>query len=119
MHTKIHVTLAPSLIKKPWGQEEIIETNQKYTVKRLLMKKGCQCSYQYHEKKQETIIVLQGNLIIIHENGEQILQPGEATTIKPYEKHRMAARDTDAIYLECSTSELDDVVRIEDDYGRS
>lgn len=105
-------------IDKPWGYEEILETNDKYTMKKLLMKKGHQCSYQYHEQKMETILSLTGDLIIIFENGEVILKPGEVITIKPYEKHRMVARDEDALYLECSTSELEDVVRVEDDYGR-
>ena len=105
-------------IDKPWGYEEILETNKKYTMKKLLMKKGHQCSYQYHEEKMETILSLTGNLIIMLEEGELILKPGEVVTIKPYEKHRMIAREEDAFYLECSTSELDDVIRIEDDYGR-
>lgn len=105
-------------IDKPWGYEEILETNEKYTVKKLLMKKGHQCSYQYHEMKTETILSLNGDLIIALEDVEIILKPGEVVTIKPLEKHRMIAREGDALYLECSTSELDDVIRIEDDYGR-
>ena len=106
-------------IDKPWGYEEILETNDKYTVKRLLMKKGHQCSYQYHEYKMETIVALSGKLHIIYEDREEILMPGEVATIKPLEKHRMAGREEDALYLECSTSELDDVIRVEDDYGRN
>jgi mannose-6-phosphate isomerase-like protein (cupin superfamily) len=105
-------------IDKPWGYEEILETNEKYTVKRLMMKNGNQCSYQYHEKKLETIVVLLGILTIIGENGDRDYNVGEVITILPLEKHRMAARQGDAIYLECSTSELEDVVRISDDYGR-
>ncbi|MDP2750265.1 MAG: cupin [Nanoarchaeota archaeon] len=105
-------------IDKPWGYEEILENNEKYTVKRLMMKHGHQCSYQYHEKKLETIVVLSGILTIIGENGDKDYKAGEVITILPLEKHRMAARRVDAIYLECSTSELDDVIRVEDDYGR-
>ena len=105
-------------INKPWGYEEILETNPKYTVKRLFMKKGSQCSFQYHEKKQETIVGLEGNLVIILEKGELVLKPGESVTIKPLEHHRMFARNENCLYLEASTSELDDVVRIKDDYGR-
>ena len=90
-------------IGKPWGMEEILETNEKYTVKRLTMKEGCKCSYQYHERKLETIFVLKGELIIIYEDSIKKYFPGEKG---------------DAIYLECSTSELEDVVRIKDDYGR-
>jgi mannose-6-phosphate isomerase-like protein (cupin superfamily) len=105
-------------IEKPWGYEEILETNPKYTVKRLFMKMGQQCSYQYHEKKQETIIVLTGNLAIIMEDKKIIIKPGEVLTINPFEKHRMSAEESDCLYLECSTSDLDDVIRIDDKYGR-
>lgn len=105
-------------IDKPWGWEEILETNPKYTVKRLLMKNGCQCSYQYHNIKQETIIVLSGDLTILGEGAPIILKPGESVTIPPKQKHRMRAESGDCIYMECSTSELDDVVRLVDDYGR-
>lgn len=106
-------------IDKPWGREELLATNPKYTVKRLFMKKGHQCSYQYHRQKMETILVLQGELMIIMENETKKLQTGEVITIKPLEKHRMRAENQDCLYLECSTSELDDVVRIEDDYNRT
>lgn len=106
-------------IDKPWGYEEILESNKRYTVKRLFMKEGHQCSYQYHKKKMETILVLSGELIIMFEDKELNLEPGEIITIKPLEKHRMVARGRDALYLECSTSELEDVVRIKDDYGRN
>jgi len=105
-------------IGKPWGYEEILETNPKYTVKRLFMKKGHRCSLQYHEKKQETIISLRGDLVIILNNREFVLKPGKAITILPFQKHRMFARDGNCLYLECSTSELNDVIRLKDDYGR-
>ena len=105
-------------IDKPWGYEEILETNPKYTLKKLFMKKGNQCSFQYHEKKMETILAVEGDLVIVLEKGELVLKPGEVVTIKPFEHHRMFARDEDCLYLEASTSELDDVVRIKDDYGR-
>jgi len=106
------------IIEKPWGKEEILETNENYTVKRLTMNEGCRCSYQYHEKKLETILVLGGELTISYENGIKKYKPGECVTIKPFEKHRMSSERGNAIYLECSTSELEDVVRIKDDYGR-
>ena len=106
-------------IDKPWGYEKILETNQGYTVKKLLMKRGHQCSYQYHEKKRETIYCLSGSPHIIGDGRNKILLEGESITIHPFEKHRMRAVKEDVLYLESSTSELDDVVRIEDDYGRN
>lgn len=106
-------------IEKPWGYEEILENNPHYTVKKLFMEFGKQCSYQYHEKKHETVYVLAGNLTIITENSERIYEPGDFIILPPLTKHRMSAKTTDCLYLECSTSELDDVIRIEDDYGRN
>ena len=105
-------------IEKPWGFEEILETNLKYTVKKLFMKKGHQCSYQFHELKRETVLVLSGDLHIVLEDGEKVLHPFEYMTICPLQKHRMKAVDGDCLYMESSTSELDDVIRIQDDYGR-
>lgn len=105
-------------IEKPWGYEEVLETNPKYTVKRLFMKNGNQCSFQYHEKKQETVIGLSGSLTVFLGDSEMVLMPGESITLEPFRKHRMIAKNGDCLYMECSTSELDDVVRIQDDYGR-
>jgi mannose-6-phosphate isomerase len=101
------------IIDKPWGSEEILHTDDKYTVKSLFMKKGHKCSLQYHKVKQETIIIIDGILKI----NDTIFSRGEYITIYPNNIHRMEGM-TDVIYLECSTSELDDVVRLEDRYGR-
>ncbi len=116
------------IIEKPWGQEEILEINNSYVVKRLTMKAGHKCSLQYHENKLETIYVLSGKLIIWLEGMKSEKQliitpiefsPGDVITIPTYTKHRMEAKEEDSIYLECSTPELDDVVKLHDDYGRS
>lgn len=105
-------------INKPWGFEEILETNSFYTVKRLLMKAGHQCSYQLHREKTETVYCLDGILTIVMEIGDATLNSGDIMTILPLTKHRMRAALQDCLYLECSTSQLDDVVRFDDDYGR-
>ena len=110
------------LIKKPWGCEELIEQNSDYMVKRLTMHQGERCSLQYHEKKRETIYVLSGVLKITTGNDQDTLtsdqyKPGETITILPKIIHRMEAI-ADCVYLEASTPELDDVVRVSDDYGR-
>jgi mannose-6-phosphate isomerase-like protein (cupin superfamily) len=110
------------VIPKPWGQEELLEVNNHYMLKRLTMLEGKRCSLQYHNKKRETIYVLSGRLkIYLGENKEYlkeiILSPGQSITIETGKIHRMEGV-TDAVYLESSTPELDDVVRIEDDYHR-
>jgi len=110
-------------IDKPWGFEDILEVNDHYVVKRLMMKQGARCSFQYHENKTETIYVLSGTLRLHVQDEDSDLvaviemREGDHYTITPGIAHRMEG-GTDCLYLESSTTELDDVVRLEDDYGR-
>ena len=111
------------LIKKPWGQEEVVEINDRYMVKKLTMKRGHRCSLQYHEFKKETIYVISGNLKIMLGKDKKNLKskiyvPGDHITIKPRIVHRMEGV-SDCVYLEASTPEMDDVVRLSDDYDRT
>ena len=110
------------IIKKPWGQEEVLEINQKYMLKRLTMLKGHRCSLQYHKKKKESIYVLSGLLQISMGPSKEslktnIYKPNEYLTIPPGVIHRMEGVE-DSIYLESSTPEMDDVIRVSDDYNR-
>tara|TARA_Y100000816_G_scaffold290273_1_gene278560 strand:+ start:229 stop:570 length:342 start_codon:yes stop_codon:yes gene_type:complete len=110
------------IINKPWGQEEIIEINDNYMVKKLTMNAGHRCSLQYHEKKIETIFVLSGQLKIETGSDEKNLvsktyNSGESITLPPGLIHRMEGV-TDSVYLEASTPEMKDVIRIKDDYKR-
>lgn len=110
------------VIEKPWGKEEVLEINDRYLVKRLVMNKGHRCSLQYHNIKKETIYVLTGSLKIFYGPTadaleERIYLPNESITIPPLVVHRMEAI-TDCVYLEASTPDMDDVVRILDDYQR-
>lgn len=107
------------IVEKPWGREEIIEVNDAYCVKKLTMNAGCRCSYQYHERKLETIYVVYGYLYITIEDETRCYSAGDTITIEPRTRHRMAAKAVQAVYIECSTPDLEDVVRIEDDFGRS
>ena len=109
-------------IEKPWGYEKHIEINDSYVVKELFMKKDNCCSLQYHEKKHETFYVISGQLkFYVGETVENletfILEPGKFYVIKPFVIHRMEAI-VDSDYIECSTNFLDDVIRLEDKYGR-
>lgn len=111
-----------NIIEKPWGKEEVLEINKCYMMKKLTMWKGHRCSLQYHNVKQETIFVVSGQLRIIHGDDQDSLQPrvfvpGEYITLKPGIVHRMEAVE-DVVYLEASTPEMDDVVRLSDDYQR-
>ena len=109
-------------IDKPWGYENLIEVNNDYVVKELFMKEGHSCSLQYHEKKHETFYVLSGELKFyvgsdINSLTTLILKPGDHHTIEPLVIHRMEAI-IDSLYLESSTNFLDDVIRLDDKYGR-
>jgi len=121
-----HVTVPEKYVftkvEKPWGYEELVEINDKYVVKKLFMKQGHKCSTQYHELKKETIVVLTGVLNISIGPSLETLEtkpyhPGDTVTIAPYTVHRMEAAE-DCLYLETSTNELWDVVRLQDSYGR-
>jgi mannose-6-phosphate isomerase-like protein (cupin superfamily) len=109
-------------IDKPWGYEKHLEINPNYVVKELFMKKNNSCSLQYHEKKHETFYVLKGELKFYVGNDKDnleilYLKEGEHYTIEPLVVHRMEAL-VDSLYLESSTNFLDDVIRLEDKYGR-
>ena len=110
------------IIEKPWGKEEIIEINEKYMVKKLTMWKEHRCSLQFHNHKKETIYVLSGKLRIVsgpNQNNlkEKIYLAGDSITISPGTVHRMEGIE-DSVYLEASTAEMNDVVRLVDDYDR-
>tara|TARA_B110000196_G_C20649359_1_gene432275 strand:- start:121 stop:465 length:345 start_codon:yes stop_codon:yes gene_type:complete len=110
------------IIEKPWGKEEIIEINEKYMVKKLTMWKEHRCSLQFHNHKKETVYVLSGKLRIVsgpNQNNlkEKIYLAGDSITITPGTVHRMEGVE-DSVYLEASTAEMNDVVRLVDDYDR-
>lgn len=109
-------------VDKPWGYEIIWAHTERYVGKILHISKGESLSYQYHRVKDETIRLLSGVLEMdIEMNGKRDrlrLAPGECLHIVPGMKHRMIAVE-DCDVLEVSTPELDDVVRLEDRYGRA
>lgn len=112
----------PTTVAKPWGHELIWAKTDRYVGKILHVRAGEALSLQYHRVKDETIMVLAGRLKFeVFAEGEEPsvreLVPGEPFHVAPGLRHRMSAiEDTDV--LEVSTPELDDVVRLEDRYGR-
>ncbi|MFZ5469653.1 MAG: cupin domain-containing protein [Myxococcota bacterium] len=109
-------------VEKPWGHELIWAHTERYVGKLLHIKQGHKLSLQYHQRKDETIHVQSGRLLFVVDEGggltERELAAGESYHIKPFTQHRMVAL-TDCDILEVSTPELDDVVRLEDAYGRA
>ncbi|MBI3183312.1 MAG: cupin domain-containing protein [Myxococcales bacterium] len=109
-------------VEKPWGHELIWAHTDRYVGKVLHVKQGHKLSLQYHHRKDETIHLQSGRLVLVVDEGgglfERELSPGESYHIRPMTKHRMVAL-SDCDILEVSTPELDDVVRLEDAYGRA
>lgn len=108
---------------KPWGHESLFAlVDGKYCGKAIHVSEGHALSLQYHEQKEETISVFSGRLRVEvgeHESSleEFELAPGESIHLRPGTRHRVTAL-VDTVMLEASTTQLGDVVRLEDRYGR-
>ncbi len=109
-------------VEKPWGYELHWAKTERYVGKVLHITAGHALSLQYHRIKDETIYLQSGRLLFeIEVNGTltpQELRPGDAVHVAPNTVHRMTAIE-DCDVMEVSTPELDDVVRLEDRYGRA
>ena len=113
-------------IEKPWGYERIFAHTDKYIGKYLYIKAGHKLSRKYYETKDETISVLSGPLLIeIGPSQEEGiitlgLVEGEAFHVTPGTIHRFCAPpDNDVELIAVGTPQLDDVIRLEDDHGRT
>ena len=109
--------LKPKEVEKPWGKETWLVYNDRYALKLIFIAKGKRLSLQYHKIKTESWYILKGLLEITL--GEETFQasPGEVFHIPNGMIHRLKAIE-DSEIIEVSTPELDDVVRVEDDFGR-
>ena len=109
-------------VDKPWGYEVRWAITDRYLGKIIHVDKGCKLSLQYHERKDESLLVLRGELDLVLEDDSGELRThrlvaGESARIHTGRRHRfIAAEDVDLV--EVSSPEIDDVVRLEDDYGR-
>ena len=108
-------------VEQPWGYEVWWARTDRYVGKQIHINKGHALSLQYHNKKDETIMLWSGKLLFeIQQDGElkqYEVKPGERFHVTPGTIHRMTAIE-DCDVIEVSTPELDDVVRLEDRYGR-
>jgi len=110
-------------VPKPWGEELLFARTERYAGKILRIRAGESLSLQYHERKDETIYLSRGALRLrlpteAEPGAEQRLAEGESVHLPPGTRHRLEAL-TDCVVFEVSTPELDDVVRLEDRYGRA
>ena len=111
-------------VEKPWGYEIWWARTDRYVGKILHLKKGESLSLQYHRVKDETILLQSGRLLFetAPAEGQPLrrieMSPGDVFHVRPGTLHRMTGIE-DCDILEVSTPELDDVVRLEDRYGRA
>lgn len=109
-------------VEKPWGYELWFAVTDRYAGKIIHIAAGQELSLQYHERKDEAIFVLAGVMELDLDDDLGVLRtlrltPGQCQRIQVGRRHRMRAlEDTDL--CEVSTPDLDDVVRLEDRYGR-
>ena len=113
----------PYRVEKPWGWELVWAKTDRYCGKLLHIEKGEQLSLQFHREKDETLYVHEGRVEIeLGAVGDtipdsEVVGPGAAFRIEPGTIHRLRALE-DTLVLEVSTPEIEDVVRLEDEYGR-
>ena len=115
------MTDLPYRVDKPWGYEIIWARTDRYVGKILHIEPGHVLSLQYHNKKDESIYVLKGDIILRIRNAdatvERRLRQGETFHIPPKLVHQFEAVEASDL-LEASTPEIDDIVRLQDRYGR-
>lgn len=109
--------------EKPWGGEELLAHTDRYALKRIHVKQGSRPSLQYHVRKSESLYLLSGRLRIeIGDSKDSLvaseMRSGEIVDVPAGKLHRVSALENSVI-IEVSTPELDDVVRVEDDYDRA
>ncbi|HYK81734.1 MAG TPA: cupin domain-containing protein [Gemmatimonadales bacterium] len=111
----------PVRVEKPWGYELIWAHTDRYVGKILHIEPGHVLSLQYHRKKDESIYVLAGEIVLRIQQGDTLIEralgQGEAFHIPPRLIHQFEAVVASDL-LEASTPELDDLVRLQDRYGR-
>lgn len=111
----------PYRVDKPWGYELIWAKTDRYVGKVLHIEPGHLLSLQYHKEKDESIYVLRGEIILRLQQGDTLIErrmaEGEAFHIRPRTIHQFEALVASDL-LEASTPEIDDVVRLQDRYGR-
>ena len=121
--SKTKVTRGPlSTVTKPWGGEELLAHTDLYALKKISVKAGTRASLQYHERKSESLYLQSGKMQIeVGDSADSLvaadLNPGDIIDLPKGRVHRVTAIE-DSVLIEVSTPELDDVVRLQDDYGR-
>jgi mannose-6-phosphate isomerase len=109
--------------ERPWGTYQVLHSSAFSQVKEITVKAGARLSYQTHEKRAEHWFITQGPAIVTIDGVTKTLQMGESVDIAVGVAHRMAAPETNGVtFIEVQTGTYfgeDDIVRLEDDFGRN
>ncbi len=110
-------------VSKPWGSYTVLEDQDTYKVKRIEVFPGQRLSYQTHQKRSEHWMIVSGRARVTIDEREVNLSEGQAIDIPRGAAHRIANPGTDLLtFIEIQTGDYfgeDDIVRLEDDYGRT
>lgn len=116
------MTSMKKIITRPWGNYKILFSNKMCKIKEIKVNPGHRLSYQYHNKRSETWIIIKGLASITLNDEEQEYCSGETVIIPLKAKHRVANNlETELVFIEVQTGDYfgeDDIIRIKDDYGR-
>jgi mannose-6-phosphate isomerase-like protein (cupin superfamily) len=119
---RVRYGVSPRKVEKPWGWELVWAEAEDYVGKLLFVRAGESLSLQYHELKDESWLVQEGRARLeLGDVGAKLevieIAPGDAFRFRPRTVHRVTALE-DTLVIEVSTTQLDDVIRLEDRYGR-
>ena len=107
---------------RPWGRYKVLEGGEHWKVKRIVVKPGQRLSYQKHLKRKEHWLVVQGEGVVVLDGKEIRLKAGEAINIPRGSAHRISnPKDIPLVFIEIQQGDYfgeDDIIRLEDDYGR-
>tara|TARA_X000001382_G_scaffold111681_1_gene88629 strand:+ start:132 stop:467 length:336 start_codon:yes stop_codon:yes gene_type:complete len=110
-----------NIVQKPWGHEQIWAKTDKYVGKMLVINPGQRLSLKYHEKKEETLFVIEGMLQVWNTEDDNLYSlygTGSTFHVVPNQVYRLGAGDEMVKLIEVSTPDMEEAVRLKDDYSR-
>jgi mannose-6-phosphate isomerase len=109
--------------QRPWGSWHVIDVADGYKIKRIHVTQGCRLSYQTHKHRSEHWVVVSGQATCTIDDEIVVVNPGESVDVPQGSKHRLAnTGDVELVVVEVQHGDYtgeDDIVRLQDDYGRS
>ena len=108
--------------ERPWGRYFVLQDESNYKIKIIEVEPGQRLSYQYHNKRSETWIIIEGSAFVTIDDQSKEYSAGETVVIPLKAKHRVENKSNSLlVFIEVQTGSYfgeDDIIRINDDYGR-